>query len=342
MKQTAQLTPEMFFETATAFQRSAAIKSAIDLDLFTRIAEGNRSAQEIARACSASERGIRILCDVMTVLGYLNKENGQYDLNDMSGAFLNRHSPAYLGDAIYFLMSDKQRQGFDNLTDAVRQGGSVVTEESALEPESPMWVKFAEGMSGMMMPAAQMIAENIGFETDRGLKVLDIAAGHGIFGIMVAQKYPNAEIYAVDWANVLEVAKENANKFGVTDRHHTIEGSAFDVEYGDGYDLVLLTNFLHHFDKQTCETLLRKIHKSLSDGGKVITLEFVPNEDRVSPPHEAFFSLVMLAGTPAGDAYTFSELREMFENTGFSSNRHVRLQPLPQHLVVSEKQAETT
>jgi ubiquinone/menaquinone biosynthesis C-methylase UbiE len=189
----------------------------------------------------------------------------------------------------------------------------------------------------MMMPSAQMIAANSGFEPERKLKVLDIAAGHGIFGITVAQHYKNAEIYALDWANVLQAATENAEKFGVANRHHLIEGSAFDVEFGEGYDLILLTNFLHHFDKETNENLLRKIHRALNDGGKVLTLEFIPNDDRVSPPSEAMFSLVMLAATPDGDAYTFAELKEMCENAGFSRNEHIPLTPMPQHLVVSMK-----
>lgn len=337
MQNSTPVTPERIFQIMTAYHHSAAMKSAIELEIFSKIGEGNSTAQAISHACHASERGIRTLCDVMTVLGFLNKENGHYSLNEISETFLNRQSPAYLGDAAYFLMSPTQMRGFETLTVAVRQGGSTISEEGSLDPESPMWVKFAKGMMPMMFPAAQQMAERLDFETDRKLKILDIAAGHGIFGIMMAQKYPNAEIYAVDWANVLEVARENANKFGVADRHHLIEGSAFEVEYGEGYDVVLLTNFLHHFDKQTCENLLRKINRSLADGGKVLTLEFVPNEDRISPPMEALFSLVMLAATPAGDAYTFSELREMLENTGFSNNEHIPLAPMPQHLIVSMK-----
>jgi ubiquinone/menaquinone biosynthesis C-methylase UbiE len=341
MQQTGQAqppTPQLFFDTITAFQRSAAMKSAVELDIFTKIAEGNKTAAAIAETCGgASTRGVRILCDVMTVLGFLKKENNQYDLTEESALFLNRHSRAYLGGAVDFILSPTQMRGFEDLTNAVRQGGSTVTDEGSLDPESPMWVKFARGMMGMMMPAAQMVAENIGFETDGKLKVLDIAAGHGIFGITVAQKFPNAEIYAVDWANVLEIATENAAKFGVANRHHTIAGSAFEVEYGEDYDIVLLTNFLHHFDQSTNETLLRKINQSLADGGKVITLEFVPNDDRISPPSEAMFSLVMLAATPSGDAYTFAELREMFENVGLSHNEHIPLAPLPQHLIVSMK-----
>jgi 2-polyprenyl-3-methyl-5-hydroxy-6-metoxy-1,4-benzoquinol methylase len=337
MQQTASLTPQLFFETITAFQRSAAMKSAIELDIFTKIAEGNKTTQTISAACAASERGVRILCDVMTVMGFLSKQNGEYDLSEVSATFLNRQSPAYSGDAVFFLMSPKQMQGFDLLTEAVRQGGSTVKEEASLDPESPMWVKFAQGMMPMMMPAARMMAEKLDFEPNRKLKVLDIAAGHGIFGITIAQKFPNAEIFAVDWANVIQVAKENAEKFGVSERLHTIEGSAFDVEYGNDFDLVLLTNFLHHFDKTTNETLLRKVRSALADDGKVLTLEFVPNDDRISPAQEAMFSLIMLAGTPAGDAYTFVELKEMFENAGLSRNEHIPLVPMPHHLIVSAK-----
>src|SRR5258706_4316757 len=117
-----------------------------------------------------------------------------------------------------------------------------------------------------------MIVGLTGAERASSLRVLDIAAGHGMYGITFAQKNPNAEVTALDWPNVLEVARENALAAGVIDRFKTIEGSAFDVEFGIGYDLVLLTNFLHHFDVAGCETLLRKVHAALGNGGRVVTL----------------------------------------------------------------------
>lgn len=337
MQQTAPLTPERIFQVMTAFQHTAALKTAIELNMFTAIGEGNKTASAIAGACGCAERGIRILCDSLTILGFLNKENGEYTLNDLSATFLDQNSPAYLGSMADFLNSETQMRGFAGLTEAVRRGGTVVTGDGSVDPESPMWVKFARGMAPMMVPPAQMMAARLDFEPDRKIKVLDIAAGHGVFGITIAQKFPNAEVYAVDWANVLTVATENAAKAGVADRHHLIPGSAFDVDYGTGYDVVLLTNFLHHFDQETCENVLRKINASLADGGQVMTLEFVPNDDRISPPMEALFPLVMLAATPAGDAYTFAELKEMCENAGFSRNEHIPLTPLPQHLIVSQR-----
>lgn len=337
MEKNAPVTPERIFQIFQGYQASYALKTAIDLDIFTKIYDGNKTISDIAKNVESSERGIRILCDSLTVLGFLTKENNEYILPEISSEFLNRKSLKYIGDSVYFLMNDKLMQGFSDLPNAVKKGGSTVSDEGSLDPESPMWVKFARGMMGMMMPLAHQMVKKTNFDEKQELKVLDIAAGHGIFGITIAQKYKNAEIHAVDWKNVLDVAKENAEIFGVSDRYKTIDGSAFDVDFGNDYDLILLTNFLHHFDKITNEKLLSKINNSLKNDGKVITLEFIPNEDRISPPGEAMFSLTMLATTPAGDAYTFNELQEMFEKTGFSKNEDVQLEGLPQHIVISEK-----
>jgi 2-polyprenyl-3-methyl-5-hydroxy-6-metoxy-1,4-benzoquinol methylase len=170
----------------------------------------------------------------------------------------------------------------------------------------------------------------------RSIKVLDISAGHGLYGIAFAKRNPNANVVGVDWANVLEVAKENAQKAGVADRYSTIPGSAFDVDFGTAYDIVLIPNFLHHFDPPTNEKLLRKVHAALAPSGIAITPEFIPNEDRISPPRDAMFSMQMLS-TPAGDAYTYSELEKMFRNAGFARSEMRELSPFPQRLVVSYK-----
>lgn len=329
--------PMPIWQILTGFQQSAAFRAAVDVELFTKIAEGNHTAADIAKACGAAERGIRILADVFTVHGFLTKNGNEYNLTEMAATFLDKDQPTYLGSVVDFIMSEGQMRGFSDLTNAVRNGGSRITGEASLDPNSPMWVTFAKAMMPMMYPAAMAIAGDLGYEKDAKLKVLDIAAGHGIFGIMVAQHYPNAEIYALDWANVLTVATENANRMGVGDRHHLIEGSAFEADLGEEYDVVLVTNFLHHFDAETCTNFMKKVNAALKPGGKACILEFVPNDDRVSPPGEALFSLVMLAATPAGDAYTFAELKKFCDDAGFSHTEHIPLPPTPQHLIVSIK-----
>ena len=332
-----QPSPQLFFQTINAHMRTEALKAAIELELFTAIGEGNSTPADIAKRCQASEKGIRVLSDYLTIMEMLTKKDGHYGLTLDSSVFLDKRSPAYIGGATEFLCSSMLTEGSKHMTDAVRKGGTAMENDGTIGPDHPVWVKFARGMAGMMAMPAQLMAKLVDPNADRKLKVLDIAAGHGLYGINFALNNPQAEITALDWKSVLEVAKENAQKMGVADRYKTIEGSAFDVDFGAGYDLVLITNFLHHFDAPTNETLLRKVHAALADGGRAVTLEFVPNDDRVTPPDAAGFSMMMLVGTPSGDAYTFAELEKMFANAGFSRSTLHPLPPTIQQVVISEK-----
>ncbi len=328
---------ELVFDTLNGYQRTSALRGAIELDLFTAIAEGNTSAQAIAKRIQASERGTRILCDFLTVIGFLTKQDKAYGLTPESNVFLNRRSPAYLGSIGTFLGNPDLTAAFNDMAAIVRKGGTIWEGEGSVEPDNPLWVDFARNMAPLMALPAQLIAGLLDAKSGAQWKVLDIAAGHGLFGIELAKQNPNARIVALDWKAVLEVAKENAQKAGVAARYSTNPGSAFDAEYGAGYDLVLLTNFLHHFDPPTNEKLLRKVHAALAPGGRAVTLEFVPNDDRISPPTSAMFSMMMLGSTASGDAYTFPELESMFRNAGFLSSEQHEIPPSPQRVVVSYK-----
>lgn len=319
--------PVLFFDTLLAYQNTAALKAALDLKLFTAIGQASATAAELAAECGATERGIRILADYLTILGFLEKNGDCYSLTRDSATFLDQKSPAYAGGAAAFLLSPTIRGAFDELAAAARKGGTAQSEEGTMAPEHPVWIDFARGMAPMMTPPAQVLAGLLPIEATRPSRILDIAAGHGMYGIAVAQKHPLAQLIALDWAPVLEVARENAKAAGLADRFSTIAGSAFEVDLGENYDVVLVPNFLHHFDPPTCVTFLKKVYPALRPGGCVAVVEFVPNPDRVSPPEAASFSLVMLATTAAGDAYTFEELNDMLSQAGFNQAQQYPLPP---------------
>lgn len=329
--------PALFMDTVNAFQRTEAMKAAVELDLFTHVAAGRHTAAELAAACGAAARGVRILSDYLTILGFLRKADERYELSPDAAAFLDRNSPAYLGGTVEFLLSPDLRECFSSLTAAVRKGGTAVSAEGTVSHDNPLWVPFARAMGAMMRLPAELLAGLVGGAKDRSLRVLDVAAGHGLFGIAVAKHYPKATVTAIDWPNVLAVAAENARREGVADRHALRPGSAFDVDWGGPYEVVLLTNFLHHFDLPTCERLARKAFAALAPGGRALTLEFVPEPDRVTPPMSAGFALVMLATTAAGDAYTFTEYERVFAAAGFARSEFHPLPPTAQQAVVSVK-----
>jgi ubiquinone/menaquinone biosynthesis C-methylase UbiE len=308
----------LFFETINGYQRAAALKAAIELELFTAIGEGATTVEALALRCQASVRGVRILSDYLAVLGFLSKRDGQYALTQDTAVFLDRRSPAYVGGAIGFLTDERLKGKFEDVAACVRKGGTVDEEGGTMSVENPIWLEFARSMGKLQSNPAEQVAQMLHVENAPHLKVLDIAAGHGMFGITVARHSPHAEIVAVDWPGVLRLAREHAEAAGVAANWRALPGSAFEVEYGGGFDLALVTGFIHHFDPPTIEKLLRKVKGALASRGRAVIVEFVPNDDRVTPPPAATFPLTMLVTTASGDAYTFAEIRRMVVNAGFT------------------------
>ncbi|HEV2548199.1 MAG TPA: methyltransferase [Stellaceae bacterium] len=329
----ADISPDLFMDAVLAYQQTAAIKAALELDLFTEIAKGNVTAESLAQKTGAAVRGIRILCDYLTVRGHLEKQDDYFRLTPSTAAFLDRNAPSWMGGVVEYLAAPEMMDLFlSNPAAYVRNGGSIGLANNA--PDHPIWVKFARAIGPSRVPVAKRIASELAVSSPR--KVLDVAAGHGMFGISIAQAVTNAEITAVDWQSVLSVARENAEAAGVSERYHTLAGSAFDADWGRGFDLVLLANFLHQLDRDACVILLRKACKSLVSGGRVVAVDFLLNEDRVSPRFPVMFAFQMLGSTPQGDAYTASEFEEMGRAAGFGKVIAKPLPPTPQSLILFE------
>jgi 2-polyprenyl-3-methyl-5-hydroxy-6-metoxy-1,4-benzoquinol methylase len=317
--------PLLIFDALNGFSRATALKAAIELEVFTLIGAGAVTAAELAKRAQTSPKGMRILCDFMVIQGFLTKQDSTYSLTRDSAVFLDKKSPAYLGSTAFFLVHPTHVANFMDLTAAVRKGGTA-NEQGNMGPEAPVWVEFAKWMAPMSAMGAAGLAQVVN-TPGQPMKVLDIAAGPGAYGIAIAKLNPKAEIYGLDWKNVLALSIEHAQQAGVGDRYHGIAGSAFDVDLGSGYDLVLLPNFVHHFDHATNVTLLKRVRAALKPGGRVATVEFVPNDDRISPATAAAFSMMMLGSTKGGDAYTFKELDAMFRDAGFGESTSQELGP---------------
>lgn len=321
------------YDAALAYQKTAALIAGVKLGLFTELGHGSSSAAALAEVTHASERGIRILCDYLTVIGFLSKEGSSYSLTAASSRFLDQSSPSAVCDALDFLAAPEMiALTLDDPVTYVRDGGSPGL--ASTSPSNPVWVRFARAMVPFASPTAKRVAAYVAAQPQPPRKVLDIAAGHGLYGIEVAKISPETIVTAVDWEEVLAVASANAKAEGLQDRYRTVAGSAFDVSFEDGFDLVLLPNILHHFCHRDCVKLLRKAKAALSSTGEVLAIDFVPNPDRISPPEAASFAFRMLATTPDGDAHTLSDYQAMAEEAGFAGATGRPLSPTPETLIV--------
>ncbi len=321
------------FDIAMAYQKTAALVAAVKLDVFTTIGSGAMTAYDLAARTGASARGLRILCDFLVVIKFLKKNDLAYALTHTAKIFLDEVSPFAMGGIVDFVAAPEMVElFFEDPASYVRRGGSKGL--SNVAPDHPIWVRFAKGMVPFAAATAKRVAAYVAALPNPPDIVLDVAAGHGSYGIEVAKVLPSALVTAMDWESVLSVARANAEAAGVSARFRMLAGNALTLEWGRDFDLILLPNFLHHFDPATCTSLLRKAKASLAVGGSAMIVDFVPNDDRISPAMPAMFAFWMLASTPSGDAYTASELTEMARNAGFKTATTRPLAPTPQTLIV--------
>ncbi len=329
--ETTPVNPGRIHQALTSYQLAQSVKGALDLELFTHIAAGSHTADEIAQQCGGTVKGVRVLCDYLTVHGLLTKTGQEYNLTADTAPLLDKRSSRYMGQVAGFFVHPVMVAKYNDVAALVRNGGAT---DHTLSPNEKMWVEFARSMATMFDLPASIVAQKLAATGAK--KVLDVAAGHGLFGIHVALANPSAHVTFQDWDNVLDVARENVAKRGIGDRSSFLPGSFFDVELGTGYDLVLLPNFIHHFDFQTNVMLLKKAHAALAATGQVAIVEFVPNDDRITPPDGAVFAMRMLGTTPAGDAYTLAEIDKMLQEAGFAPSVAHSLAPAHQQLIVSQ------
>jgi SAM-dependent methyltransferase len=317
------------------YQNAAALKAAVELDVFTAIGEGLTDAGSIAARCDAAQRGIVALCDSLVVMGFLTKSSEQYALSADAAAFLDRRSPMCIAGIHDFLAAPELvALAFQDPAGAVRRGGAPGLANVA--PDHPIWVRFARAMGPFMQLDAKLVAEHAGGPAPR--RVLDVSASHGLYGIAFGRRFPECRVTGLDWTAVVAIARENAAAAGMSDRYDTIAGNAFEVAWRTDYDWVLLPNFLHHFDAASCTDILRRAHAALAPGGRVAIVEWVPNADRVSPPVPAMFAMTMLLTTPSGSTYTATELAAMLTKAGFGAPEVTPLVPTPLTLLVARAQ----
>ncbi|KQC10918.1 MAG: hypothetical protein APR62_11010 [Smithella sp. SDB] len=320
------------YDICLSYQKTAALQAAIKLDIFTKIGNSRLSAEQISDMTGAAPRGVRILCDFLCIIGMLEKESALYCLSAEAQRLLDRSSPYCLADIIDFYASPEivSQVMNDPLSYVMTGGASGMTNVS---PDNPVWVKFALAMIPFTSVTAKRTAAYIARRGMKPRKILDVAAGHGLFGIEAAAAVSEAFVTAIDWGAVLEVAKKNAASAGLAERYQTIIGDAFKIDWGENYDLILLPNILHHFDREGCVQMMGRARKSLSSTGSVFVIDIMPDSDRVSPPEQAAFAFLMLATTPRGDAYICEEYEAMAKEVGLNLVESRKLPPTPQTLM---------
>jgi ubiquinone/menaquinone biosynthesis C-methylase UbiE len=328
------VSPVKIINDLWAARISLTLIAALDLDIFTTIAQGNRTATEIAKAVGAPKRGVERLLDSLVGIGYLTRRGTQFGLTPVSNAFLVRTKASFIGE-----MADETRMtlpGWSQLADVIRKGKPVAALNTAegrlffprlVRAIFPMTYNAARGLVRKFPAAALKKIE----------RVLDVAAGSAAWSLPFAQAIPNARITAVDYPEVTAMARQYAEQFGVGDRYEYLEGDVRQMDLGEKqYDVVILGHIIHSEGEKWGKALIRKSYRALKRGGTLVIAEMIPNDSRTGSIFALLFGLNMILHTEEGDVFTMAQYRQWLRQAGFSTVKVVEVDA-PSPLILASR-----
>jgi SAM-dependent methyltransferase len=335
-RQEKQVTPERLMELSFAYAPPLIISAAVTNKVFDALENSAKTAEEVAKETGASPRALRILMNALVGLDLLKKDRRRrYSLTPESAAFLISKKPGthagFFGTIAPQLISKWLR-----LTDIVREGRPAVAVNQENEG-TEFFSQLVENIIPMSYPAAQKLGDHLKTaQTKNEIRVIDLAAGSGIWGIALAQKSPRVRVSAVDWAGMIPTTKRITEKFGVRDRFNFVEGDLLEANFGNGYDIATLGHILHSEGENRSRQLLKKTFRALKSGGTIAIAEWLVNDHRTEPVPSLMFAVQMLVNTEKGDTFSFNEIKSWLEDAGFRKVRKLEA-PGPSPLILATK-----
>lgn len=328
-------TPERIHQLAFGFAAPLILEAAVRLGLVDVLEDGAKPLEEIAGRIGASPRGTRALLDALVGLEFLRKQQARYELTDESAAFLVSSRPEFQG-GIFKHVSRQLLPHWMELTESVRTGRPAAA-VNRRDIGGEFFRQFVEDLFPRGYPVAQRVAEELKIaEAVQPVRVLDVAAGSGVWSIALAECSPHVTVTAVDWPEVIPVTRRVAEGHGLAGRYKFVAGDLLEVDFGGGFHIATLGHILHSEGEARSRRLLEKVFEATAPGGTVVIAEIVPDEDRAGPAHTLIFAVNMLVHTEEGDTFTFGEISSWLREAGFENHRRLEA-PAPSPLILADK-----
>jgi SAM-dependent methyltransferase len=331
-----EVTPERLMQFGFAYAPPLVIGAAVSNKVFDSLESSAKTVEQVSKHTGASERGLRIIMNALVGLELLKKDRQErYSLTPESAAFLLSNKPGTL--AGFFPMNMRHLIPLWLKLEEIVRTGRPAESRNLEQPGTEFFTELVENIIPMSYGGAQKLGDHLKLTKAKDeVRVLDLAAGSGIWGIALVQKSPRVRVTAVDWAGMIPTTKRITEKFGVRDRFKFIEGDLLEADFGSGYDIATLGHILHTEGEERSRRLLKKTFRAFKSGGTIAIAEWLVNDDRTQPVHSLMFAVQMLVNSEKGDTFSFNEIKSWLEDAGFKKIRKLDA-PGPSPLILATK-----
>jgi ubiquinone/menaquinone biosynthesis C-methylase UbiE len=330
----AKVTPMKILNDLWGTRIALALIAAVDLDVFTAIAQGKKTAADVAKSLNVPQRGIERLLDSLTGIGYLTKRGSKYGLTPIADTFLVRTKHTYMG-----AMAKESQMTVPlwlQLADVIRSGKPAAAVDS--EEGRKFFPELVKAIFPMTYSGALGFVHSLPKAKLKKIsRVLDVAAGSGAWSLPFAQAIPTVRVTALDYPEVTPVTREYAQNFRVADRYDYVEGNLRQLDFGNQqYDVVMLGHIIHSEGEKWGRELINKSYKALKPGGMLVIAEMIPNDTRTGPVFPLLFGLMMVIATEEGDVFTMAQYKPWLKQAGFKNLKLVKVEA-PSPLIVATR-----
>jgi O-methyltransferase domain/Dimerisation domain len=332
-----QTTPDAIMQLGLAFWGSKALLSAVELGLFTTLAQGPLTGETLTAKLGLHPRGTTDWLDALVSLGMLERVVDEYANTAATGLFLDRAKPSYVG-GILEMANALLYHSWGSLTEALRTGrpqnqAKAGQDFLAMYQDEGRLRQFLQAMTGLSLGAALAIAEK--FPWDRYHTVIDIGAAEGCVPVQLAMQHRHLAGGGFDLPATGQFFDDYVASHGLADRLRFYPGDFF-ADPLPGADVLVMGHILHDWSLEEKLILLRKAYQALPDGGALIVYDAVIDDDRRTNTFALLMSVNMLIETQQGCDYTGADCRSWMADAGF---RDSYIEPLagPDSMVVGIK-----
>jgi hypothetical protein len=321
---TSQFTPENILKTGMAFWPAKTLLSAVELDVFTQLAQGSLSRDTLAEKVGLHPRAARDFLDALVALGFLKREGDRYSNTAETDLFLDRNKPSYIG-GILEMANRRLYPIWSNLTEALQTGkpqNEIRTGEADLFEKlyaDPAGLKeFLAAMTGVSRAANMTIARTFPWQSYHTF--IDVGTAQGDLAVQIALANPHLRGMGYDRPEVGPIFEQYVQAADVCDRVSFVPGNFFDEDLPKA-DVVLMGHILHDWDLSTKKMLIAKAFDALTAGGALVVYESIIDDDRSQNAFGLMMSLNMLIETPGGFDFTGADCMGWMKEAGFSNTR---------------------